>query len=600
MKPIIKKTILLAAVLVFAHMSLFAQKDTTLNKEVEVVKAYRPSISGAFKINDAPKIEEEQHQKPSFTYSINSEPVFSTFSVNPLQAAKITGKPREETGLGLIKLGAGNYGKPYADLFINTQSKTTLFGIHVKHLSSHGDVRLAGGDKVDAPFSNNLAGLSLKHNFSQAVLSFDASYDRDAFNYYGYPVDTVPARLLMKDQQIDFFGTRQVFSKAGFKFSLGNSTRSTTAPKLGFDLNYHYFRTKTAQTENNAEVTAHISKKANNITAMLDAGAEYYRVDSIFTNSTDTIGNQREIWLKANPAVKFSNENASLKLGGKFYMVTDNNRKLAIRVAPDVLLKINPVKGIVNFFAGIDGKYNHNTYSNIAYENPFVDPYHNVKNSMTQYRFFGGFNGKFNSRTNYTASVEYSSVKDQPFYYLQAFTYPGIINVADSVIITDNDFKILYDHLNTMKINLEFYYTASEKLNILLTAHYYSYNTDTQVSAWNMPSFDAKLSLGYKATDRLQFTTDIYLVGQRKGLILQTNEIKSTIPYNPETAQVVPFYKSYNMKAIVDLNVQGSYSITQDFSVFARLNNFGFQRYERWLGYPVQSFNFLGGISYSF
>jgi hypothetical protein len=51
---------------------------------------------------------------------------------------------------------------------------------------------------------------------------------------------------------------------------------------------------------------------------------------------------------------------------------------------------------------------------------------------------------------------------------------------------------------------------------------------------------------------------------------------------------------------VIDMNARGIYDITGKLSAFAQLHNFGFQKYERWLGYPVQSFNFLGGISFSF
>jgi len=54
------------------------------------------------------------------------------------------------------------------------------------------------------------------------------------------------------------------------------------------------------------------------------------------------------------------------------------------------------------------------------------------------------------------------------------------------------------------------------------------------------------------------------------------------------------------MDTAFDLNVRGNYDLTGKLSLFAQLNNFGFRKYERWLGYPVQSLNFLAGISYSF
>jgi len=51
---------------------------------------------------------------------------------------------------------------------------------------------------------------------------------------------------------------------------------------------------------------------------------------------------------------------------------------------------------------------------------------------------------------------------------------------------------------------------------------------------------------------------------------------------------------------VFDLNFNANYKFTEQFSAFAQLSNFGFQNYQRWLGYPVQSFNVLGGVSYAF
>jgi hypothetical protein len=54
------------------------------------------------------------------------------------------------------------------------------------------------------------------------------------------------------------------------------------------------------------------------------------------------------------------------------------------------------------------------------------------------------------------------------------------------------------------------------------------------------------------------------------------------------------------MDNAIDLNLSGKYEFTRKLSAFVQLNNFGFRKYEKWMGYPVQSFNLLGGISYSF
>ena len=104
--------------LLFGAVNAMAQKDSTkLRQEVEVTKAYQPTITDVLKINDIPKIQTEQTEAPVFDYSIYSKPVFSTFDVTPITAAKMVGDPRPEMGKGLLKLGLGNYLTPYGELF---------------------------------------------------------------------------------------------------------------------------------------------------------------------------------------------------------------------------------------------------------------------------------------------------------------------------------------------------------------------------------------------------------------------------------------------------------------------------------------------------
>ncbi len=47
--------------------------------------------------------------------------------------------------------------------------------------------------------------------------------------------------------------------------------------------------------------------------------------------------------------------------------------------------------------------------------------------------------------------------------------------------------------------------------------------------------------------------------------------------------------ESYSLSTVFDLNFNATYKITNRFSVFARLNNFGFQQYQRWLGYRCKA-----------
>jgi len=593
----IKSYCLITLVFTAATFTVSAQRDTTITREVEVFKSFQPTILDANKIYDMPKIDEAEIQKPSFNYNINSQPVSSAFAVNPLKAASIGSAPKEETGYGLARAGVGNYNKPYGELFFNhLTSKKSIFGIHAMHLSSDGRLKLEGSDKVDAPFSKNMAEIYFNQFFRESILSVNVDYNRDAFNYYGYPINPIPDQLKDENQTINYFGTKQAFSKGGISVKLNNPSIEINDPYFGFDFDYHYFATKTGQNENFGKLMAHIQQPFNFATGLLNVGVTYNRTDNVLNRTTNSIDSRLQSWLYINPALYFGKKLFNAELGFNAWYVTDKDADAHFKVSPNILLNFMPVKNVFKVFAGIDGDYINNHYSKIAYENPFVDPEHDVMNSFEKIRFFGGFDGKFAAKTNFKIGVDYSLIDDQPFYYLHEYTYPSP-NINPNYQVIDNDFSVLYDDLSLFKINLEIVHRSSGKLDLMLSGNYFMYNLDEQEEAWNMPGWDANFNVGYKITEQLSVSADFYLIGARKALIKETRfktlPLESSVP-NPTT------YKSYNLDTAFDMNVRGNYKITEKFSVFAQLNNFGFQKYQRWFGYPVQSFNFLAGVSFAF
>lgn len=591
----------LILLLISVVTEIFAQRDTTLTQEVEVVKAYKPTISDANKINEMPKIEEAEHQKPTFNYNIFSQPIFNTFSVNTLKAATISGKPKENNGYGLVRAGLGNYNKPYGELFFNSQNtKNTIFGLHGKHLSSLGKMKLQGNNKVDAPFSENEAEIYIKNLYRNSILSVNLNLDHDGFRYYGYPVDSIPTALKEENQDINYLGTKQTFTKGGINIGLINSTAGPNNQAFDFNFLYHYFGTKTGQREHFGEFTTNIRKPITKGMGYLEAGATLVRANNVFNRNLISKGNSQQIWLTAKPSYYLGNDIANIRIGFNSWFVLDSDVDTRAKLAPNIRANYAPVKEIITIFAGIDGDYINNHYSKIAYENPFVDPEHDVKNTFEKYHFYGGFDGKFATKTNFKISVDYSIIKDKPLYYLFEYVYPTTGPLPSPSVI-DNDFDVLYDDLNLLKFNLEIFHTSSDKLDLLISGNYYVYKLQTQIKAWNLPDWDAKIALGYNITEQLSVSTDIFLIGNRCALIMEaTGFDPRPIPFIDPTNLPLVRQNSYNLNTAIDLNFSANYKITQKFSAFANLNNFGFQKYERWFGYPVQSFNFLAGISYAF
>lgn len=565
------------------------QRDS-LRREVEVTKAYTPTVSDANKLNSMPELDETEHQKPTFNYNIKSQPVFSTFSVSPLKAATIETEPHIQKGYGLVRAGLGNYTKPYGEVFFNNlNSKNSVFGIHARHLSSFSKINLKGGDKVDAPFMNNQLELFVKNSIRNSILSVDADLKQDAFNYYGYPLDPIPMVLLAENQQINYYGTKQSFLKGGFHIGLDNPGAEMDDQEVGFDFNYHYFGTKTDQREHFVNFTVNYRQPLVSGVGLIEGGVEYANASQITLPTDSLLGKKSTTILFAKPAWYIGDKKANATLGVSTWFIMQSDMDTEAKIAPNIKANWSPVEEIITLFAGIDGDFSHNYYSKIAYENPFVNPTHNVRNSMQRIRFYGGFDGKFSKKTAFKVSGEYAVIADQPLYYLnEAYYLSPLVN--PNPLVVDNTFAVLYDDINRTKLNAEIYHASSDKLDLLLSVNYYNYKMKEQEEAWNLPQWDATVTVGYKVTEQLSVNADIFMIGERKALIIQEDLLSSS----------GPLYKSNSLDPVIDINFKANYQLTSKFSLFGQLNNLGFQGYERWLGYPVQSFNFLAGISYAF
>jgi len=584
---IIRYIILLPVFILSLCPAAWSQKDTTrLKQEVEVTKAYQPTVSDAFKINDIPQIKDEKTEKPVFEYSIYSEPVFSTFSVKPVQAATMVGEPQPELGTGLLKLGIGNYLTPYGELFYNAlPGKKSNFGMHFRHLSSHGKLKLMNDDKVKAPFSNNSVELFGKRFFGRSVLSVTGFFDRKGFQYYGYTGDRLTDAE--KESIIPAWQDKQAFSKGGLDMNLKNNPGHGSGMNYDLGLRYHYFGAKTGQREHLGNLKVNLSKDFYSFKGVLNSGLTFYKADKITNRLVSTSDQRQQILLKVNPAVVFTAETAFLQIGANTYTMIDDDVSADFTITPNVKAEWSPVENILTLYAGADGYLDQNVYSKIAAENPFAAPNHDIRDAKYQYILSGGIKGKFSSRTNFQAGVSYSGIKNMHFYVATGENYS-----LETDRVLNNTFYVAYDNVKLLKFSGEIFHAASEYLSFYLKGNYYSYNMDEIDSPWYKPEFDVDMAVNYKAADDpLSLSFHAYVIGKRKALFVD----ELTAGDNGGFVKTI-----YSMDPVFDLNASAAYQYNDRLSFFLQLNNFAFQHYETWLGYANQGFNALAGVNFSF
>jgi len=555
---------------------VFGQKDTTkLNKEVEVMKPYRPNISTANKINQLPVIEDTTRFTPEFKYSINSRPISSGFESGPISIQDIKTVNAQDNGLGYFKIGAGTYNSTYGDFFLNNkQCKNGSFGIHLRHFASQGNTKLSKGDMVDSPFSNNNGDIFGNLLIGGSTLSGDLSYDRNVFRYYGYP-DTIPQNRALYPPLLD---VKQQFQKAKIQIGLGSNEDSKSQLKYKSGIWYHFFDSKTGQQEKAFGISADFNYQFEKFKGILETSYEHYATEGMLDSAKIHPLESKNIgWLKIAPTAQFSGEKWTLNGGFSFFSAGSSIAgEDQVKLYPKIDFKFIPIENILTFYAGINGYLNNSNYSAISYENNWINPVHNALNEDHQYILSGGVKGKIDNEFNYKIELKYESVKDMHFYALKSLNpaFPFIYN---------NSFDPVYDNAGITNISAELSYAKDKDYYFLLKGNYYNYKLDHLSFAPQLPDFDITGSAAFRINDKVTGFTDLKITGDRYGLII-----------NPDQDL------KFSLQPIYLLNIGGDYELKTNFKIFGRIDNLLNQHFEQLPGYTSQGLRLIAGITYSF
>lgn len=571
-------------IVAFSAVSALAQKDSTkLNQSVEVMKAYRPSISNANKVNLMPVIDDTTRFTPEFKYSIESHPIKNGFTATPISAADVNGLPSKDLGLGYLKLGAGTNSTLYGELFFNLpKSKIATFGLHLRHLSSDGTIRLREDDRVDAPYSQNNAAVFGSVNLGSAILSANLSYDRDAMRYYGYPV-AIPAVVPSQ------FGLRQAYQNGNIKVALKSDEELDSDLKFNGGFNLGYFDAKTGQKQTSAGLFGKFDYNFGSINGILDISYDHYKTDSINLELQLLPGTKTEGWVRIAPSVRLDGDNWSVRGGVNFVAVQDKSFLNSTKLYPDFEANFRPIEGILTLYASFKGDLKNNRYGDIAYENYWTDPRHNVHNTDYTYVLSGGLKGKITREISYNVGLNYSKVKDLYFYVLNSFD-DASSSTTPAPRIYNNAFDLTYDDAGIFNLSTELSYVSGKDLSVVLKGNYYSYNLESLPFAPQKSKFDLMASAGFRIIDRLSGFTDLGVVVKRQAM---------TYYYSPFST-ALPETKEFSIDPTILLNLGATYDFTSKFKLFGRVDNLLNRQNEQWLGYASQGLRLMAGGTFSF
>ena len=564
---------------IFAANTLFAQIDVFEvegigNREIE--PSYRlissPKIIDSIKVSDV-------KQQPLLQLYKDTKITLDTI----LAATVETTEKIKKLYPFYAKLGIGSIIMPLGELYYNsTRSRGNLFGAHLKHLSSFGQIK--GRDKViyaPASFDKTSAlvfGKIIKSNF---VLSGDINYENLGYHYYGIANQTINADSIRQRIQRTSFGINVTTDRGdsailNFKFDLAYKNLTSQRPIEGSFLdgrvleNHFDFKTSTWYNKGKEHFYAGFDVCYN--------GYKYERADSsIYQSDTSLMVNNTIINLSPGIITSFLDKALAIDVGVSISVDVKTDTRAYIY--PRINLSYNLLDGLLVPYIGIRGGLKQTTFGSLNESNPYSLTNISLNNENTAYDLFFGVRGGISKRITYGINASFAHVKNMAFFITDT-SYSSL----------NNRFGVIYDSLNLSTIEASISYQMSEKLKIDGLGRFYSYEMKNEARAWNLPQLQFILRGTYNLYDKFYVRADLTMESGRMAKVYQPGD--GIMNENNQYVKPLGF--------LADGNLGFEYRYNPRVSAFLQVNNVAAQRYSRWLNYPVMPIQILGGISARF
>ena len=574
------KYCLLAIVLVYVT-SLSAQerqKDTIDTETVNVVKPYTPTIPDAFKIKEiATTGDSTILQKKEIKYNIFSIPVASTFIPAKAKPATVDKEKPVKLYDNYASLGVGSYTTILGEIYLNHQlTRDESVGGYFSHHSSQGDI---DGINFDNGFSNT--GLNAHYDKSERDFSWkvEGGFEMQTFNWYGLP-----------SQDVALFDVNHSF----FTTNFGGNIDFEDAVIDNGSVMYRRFSDSRNSSENRFVLTSEFEVPVNGERIATEVTIDYLGGGYDHNYFSEAELNYGNFNLGLAPSYQLIQDDLTLNLGVNLVYLNDTEAsKSKFYIYPNITASYRLVDELVIAFGGLEGGLIQNSYHDFVAKNPFVSPTLVVAPTSQAYNFYVGIKGKLSNSMSYNVSGHYKADNDRALFK----SNPNFVDQRKNYQF-GNSFGIVYDDVKTFSVAGGLNVDLNRNFKLGLKAEYFTYNSDNEAEAWNLPDIEASVFLDYQIDKNWFAGASVFFVGERKD---QTSLAVSTFNigiFDRTNLQVLG--DTVSLDSYLDANVHVGYKINDRLSAFIKGNNLVGENYNRWLNYPVQGIQFLAGATYQF
>lgn len=534
------------------------------NEEITITKEREITLPKANRIYDKIKVVEPENTSKKVTYTFfDRKPTgvqvtdFNPSIVDP--AGKKTSETLSDGYYNYLKIGAGNFGRFFGELHLNSyQNQNLVFGIDALHNSA----KLGPVEGENSGNSLDKIQVNGKYHSSNFELRAFAGYERNNYYFYGY--DTTEFSGFFKKGDI-----RQLINKFNFGVAFEN-----TDPNAVID----YKLTTQIKTLNDFLAAEEVDWGTNldliiplvkdRITAKISSDAY---ISQRTDNDIERI--QKRNLFRVHPSFTFNYNQFGVNVGfravNQFDQINNVNQTLGYPTA-EIIYK---TPNLLYFSIGFDGDVVRNTLGSLLEENPYLRSQVPLLNTRKDQEFFISSKGTIIGGFSYNTRLSYGKYRD---LYL--------FNVYDgNPRFESRKYDVLYDNQSVPFFtgNLQLNYQPTNAIRSNINFNYYYYDIKSFEKAFHRPTIDLKFTNSFVINERFVASADLFMLTGLYG----------SDPFN--------FNEVIKLPVIADINTKFDYLLTDQFTVFVQLNNILGRNYQRYLFYPKQGLNFLVGLNVS-
>ena len=582
----------IAALLLIAGIAhnghVMGQRELDID-EIQVIAPYEPSISEAFKINLDPVIEDTVTVDMDFDYRIEPRRAFVRFDPEPITPARMRGEPLEKLYRGLVKGGYGSYQTPYFEGFYNTlRSDEYALGVHLKHRSSGEDI----DNFHNSTFSRNRANVYGTRFYDQHTLKADVDYRRHVFHYYGTPfAPPLPGKKDANDALWDPFegGTRQRYEQLSSELRFGNNADEDERINYHTGLQHQWLSDRYDGSEHLFRLHGEIgSQVAADPFGMMDEQRFNLEADARYDYQHNLADTLHTGIYSLKPKLYSTIDRIDFHLGANV-SAEDDQGNFTLRAYPLAGFQMEIIPENLIAGASFSGGLKRQSWHELSENNPFVTPLAGTGFSNIRTAVNVGIHGAIGNHFSYNLRMKNRQIDNYPFFARTRYhADPGMLPepIQEAGFAPQQPFLVVYDDIRELNLTAELFYRFGESLSVRLRGDYYDYSLDQLPRAWHKPQFEVGFHTRYNIQDKIILTADVFGRDKTWGAFYMGGE------QQPTEIELHDFY--------ADANLGIEYRYNQRLSVFLNFSNILNDEYERWLGYPTQGFNFLGGMSFAF